>query len=97
MTLDGFVFTVILPLLGVSVVLSVVRLMIGPSLADRVVALDLLSLLAIGIVTAFALAVEQIEFFDIAVVIALVSFMTTIGFARFLEKRSDERRADDAR
>lgn len=95
MTLDGFVFTVILPLLGVSVLLSVVRLMIGPSLADRVVALDLLSLLAIGIVTAYALAVEQTEFFDIAVVIALVSFMTTIAFARFLEKRTEERSGDD--
>ncbi|MBD3222337.1 cation:proton antiporter [bacterium] len=95
MTLDGFVVTVILPLLGVSVVLSVVRLLIGPSLADRVVALDLLSLLGIGIVAAFALAVGQTEFFDIAIVIALVSFMTTIGFARFLEKRSEGRSADD--
>lgn len=95
MTLDLFVFTVILPLLGLSVVLSVVRLLIGPSLADRVVALDLLSLLAIGIITAFALAVEQTEFFDIAIVIALVSFMTTIGFARFLDKRTQARRAHD--
>lgn len=89
MTLEGLVVTVILPLLGVSVVLSVVRLLIGPSLADRVVALDLLSLLGIGIAASFALAVDQTEFFDIAIVTALVSFMTTIGFARFLEKRSD--------
>jgi len=96
MTLDGFVFAVILPLLGVSVVLTVVRLVIGPTLADRVVALELVNLLAIGIITVFALAVEQTEFFDIAVVIALVSFMATVGFARYLEKRSEERSADDA-
>ena len=95
MTLESFVVTVILPLLGVSVLLSVVRLLIGPNLADRVVALDLLSLLGIGIVAAFALAVDQTEFFDIAIVIALVSFMTTIGFARFLERRVDARRSHD--
>ena len=95
MTLESFVVTVILPLLGVSVLLSVVRLLIGPSLADRVVALDLLSLLGIGIVAAFALTVDQTEFFDIAIVIALVSFMTTIGFARFLEQRVDARRSHD--
>jgi len=96
MTLELFVFTVILPLLGLSVLLSVVRLLIGPSLADRVVALDMLSLLAIGIVAAFALAVKQTEFFDIAIVIALVAFMTTIGFARFLEMRVEARRSHDS-
>jgi multicomponent Na+:H+ antiporter subunit F len=96
MTLDAFVFTIILPLLGISVVLTVVRLVIGPTLADRVVALELVNLLAIGIITAFALAVEQTEFFDIAVVIALVSFMATVGFARYLERQSEGGRADDA-
>jgi multicomponent Na+:H+ antiporter subunit F len=96
MTLGGFVFALILPLLGVSVVLTVVRLVIGPSVADRVVALELINLLAIGIITAFALAVEQTEFFDIAVVIALASFMATVGFARYLERRSEEGSTDDA-
>lgn len=96
MTLDAFVFTIILPLLGISVVLTVVRMVKGPSLADRVVALELVNLLAIGIITVFALAVEQTEFFDIAVVIALVSFMATVGFARYIERQSERESTDDS-
>jgi multicomponent Na+:H+ antiporter subunit F len=96
MTLDAFVFTIILPLLGISVVLTVVRMVKGPSLADRVVALELVNLLAIGIITVFALAVDQTEFFDIAVVIALVSFMATVGFARYIERQSERESTDDS-
>jgi multicomponent Na+:H+ antiporter subunit F len=96
MTLDAFVFTIILPLLGISVVLTVVRMVKGPSLADRVVALELVNLLAIGIITVFALAVDQTEFFDIAVVIALVSFMATVGFARYVERQSERESTDDS-
>jgi len=96
MTLDAFVFTIILPLLGISVVLTVVRMVKGPSLADRVVALELVNLLAIGIITVFALVVEQTEFFDIAVVIALVSFMATVGFARYLERQRERESTNDS-
>jgi len=96
MTLDAFVFTIILPLLGISVVLTVVRMVKGPSVADRVVALELVNLLAIGIITVFALAVDQTEFFDIAVVIALVSFMATVGFARYVERQSERESTDDS-
>lgn len=96
MTLDAFVITIILPLLGISVVLTVVRMVKGPSLADRVVALELVNLLAIGIITVFALAVDQTEFFDIAVVIALVSFMATVGFARYVERQSERESTDDS-
>ncbi len=96
MTLDSFVFTVILPVICISVVLTVVRMVKGPSLADRVVALELVNLLAIGIITVLALAFEQTEFFDIAVVIALVSFMATVGFARYLDSRSEDGSTDDS-
>ncbi len=88
MTLEAFAIYVILPILGISLVLTVIRLFLGPSLADRVVALDLMSMLGISLVTVFSLAFSRTVFFDIAIVIALVSFMTTIAFARFLEKRN---------
>lgn len=94
MTLELLATYVIIPLLGVSLILAVIRLYIGPNLADRVVALDLMSMLSIGIVAVFSLAFKRSEFFDVAVVVALLSFMTTIAFARFLERRKQMEKQD---
>lgn len=78
---------VILPVLVLSAALAAVRLFRGPSLPDRVVALDLMSTIGIAIVAVFALAFDRTVFFDIAVVIAMVSFMATVAFAKYMEKR----------
>ncbi|MCX8073695.1 MAG: monovalent cation/H+ antiporter complex subunit F [Candidatus Binatia bacterium] len=77
---------VILPLLSVAVLLTVVRLALGPSFPDRVVALDLLTTIGVGIVTAAALAWQQAALFDVATVLALVSFLATVAFARYVER-----------
>jgi multicomponent Na+:H+ antiporter subunit F len=78
---------VVLPLLGLAVVIVFVRLARGPSLPDRVVALDLLATLAIGIVAAYAITTDQPVLLDVASVLALLAFLGTVAFARYLEKR----------
>lgn len=78
---------VVLPLLGLAVVMVFVRLARGPSLPDRVVALDLLATLAIGIVAAYAITTGQPVLLDVASVLALLAFLGTVAFARYLEKR----------
>jgi len=77
----------ILPVLSVAVVLALVRLVRGPSLPDRVVALDLMTTLGIGVIAAYAVASNQPTFLDVAIVLALVSFLGTIAFAYYVEKR----------
>lgn len=77
---------VVLPVLSVAVLLSVVRLAIGPSLPDRVVALDLITTIGVGIVAAAALAWEQPPLLDVGTVLALVSFLATVAFARYIER-----------
>jgi multicomponent Na+:H+ antiporter subunit F len=77
----------ILPLLSLSILLAFVRLVRGPSLPDRVVALDLLSMLSIGVTAAYAIATNQPAFLDVASVLALISFLGTVAFAFYLEKR----------
>jgi multicomponent Na+:H+ antiporter subunit F len=62
------------------------RLARGPTLPDRVIALDLLALLAVGIAAAYAIDTEQRVFLDVAIVVALISFLVTVAFARYLEK-----------
>ncbi len=73
-------------LLMVGLVLSLARLIRGPDLANRVVAFDLITTVGIGMIAVYAVLTEQPIFLDIAVVLALISFLGTIAFAYYLER-----------
>jgi multicomponent Na+:H+ antiporter subunit F len=87
MSLQDLIVILILPLLSVAILLTFVRLVRGPSLPDRVVALDLLSTLGIGTIAAYAIATDQPVFLDVASILALVTFLGTVAFAFYLEQR----------
>jgi len=76
-----------LSMMAVAIMLAAFRLIRGPSLPDRVVALDLISILAAGITAIYAIASGQAVFLDVATIIALVSFLGTVAFARYVEKQ----------
>jgi len=82
--------TVALALVGVAVLLTLVRLVRGPDLANRVVAVDLLSALGIGIAGAAAVTSDDPVYLDVALVLALITFLGTVGFARYAEQGGDE-------
>ena len=69
------------------IVCTLYRLVVGETLPDRVVALDLLSMLLTALLTLFALAVRNAAYLDAALVLALVSFLATVAFARYVERR----------
>lgn len=73
-------------MLTVGVFLAFSRLVRGPSLPDRVVALDLIATLVMGIIATYAIATGQFVFLDVAIVLALIAFLGTVAFARYLEK-----------
>lgn len=74
-------------MLTVSVVLAFIRLLRGPSLPDRVVAFDLMTSVAVGIMALYSIATKETVFLDVAIVLALISFLGTVAFARYLEQR----------
>jgi len=76
-----------LSMMAVAIMLAAFRLIRGPSLPDRVVALDLISILAAGVTAIYAIASGQAVFLDVATIIALVSFLGTVAFARYVEKQ----------
>ena len=78
---------VALALVGLAMFLTFVRLVRGPTLPDRVVALDLMGVLAVGMLAAAAVAADSPVLLDPAAVLALVGFLGTVAFARYLEKR----------
>lgn len=79
-------------LLGLAV--AFIRLAIGPSLADRVVALDMMTISIIAFCGVYAILVEDPSFLDVAIVLALVGFLATVALARYAERRF-EREADE--
>ncbi|MFQ3622087.1 MAG: monovalent cation/H+ antiporter complex subunit F [Acetobacteraceae bacterium] len=61
------------------------RLVRGPHLPDRIVALDMLALTAIGAACLMVLATGSALYLDFALVMALISFLSTVAFARYVE------------
>lgn len=75
---------------GLSLLMIVWRFLRGPTLADRVVALDTLTSAAMGLIALVAIRSGFSLFVDIAVVLGLVGFLATVAFARFLLARGAE-------
>ncbi|MGM0984440.1 MAG: monovalent cation/H+ antiporter complex subunit F [Pseudomonadota bacterium] len=75
-----------LAVMSLALCLAFVRLFRGPSLPDRVVALELFSSILVGIIGVIAIATDVPSLLDVAIVMALMAFMAAIGFARFLER-----------
>ena len=76
--------------LGVSMVLTVLRLIKGPTLPDRIAAIDLLGVLVVGIIVVTAAATDVRSTLDAAIVIALIGFLGTIGYATYVERGQPE-------
>lgn len=68
--------------------LCLLRLIIGPTLADRVVALDLMAILLVGAFVLFGLEEPRKESLRVATVLALVNFLGTVGFAIYLQRKA---------
>ncbi len=78
-------------MLTAAVFIAFFRMMKGPSLADRIVALDLMSTLSVGIIALYTIYTGEAVFLDAAIILALISFLGTVAFARYLEKRERKR------
>ena len=75
-----------LVIVGSALILCLIRFLAGPSLPDRALALDTFSNLAIVFLGFLAFYFNRFIYLDIALVYAVLSFIGTIVFARFLEK-----------
>jgi multicomponent Na+:H+ antiporter subunit F len=80
-----------LAVLLISMLLALVRLVKGPAAADRIVALDLISILIVAFLATFSVFAEEISFLDVAIGYALVAFLGTVALARFLMRSATQR------
>lgn len=89
MNLYNYLLYFILPVLSLSTILVFIRFLKGPNIADRVISLDLLVTIGIGSIATYSMLTGQGTFLDIAMVVALIGFLTTVAFSYYLEKRKN--------
>lgn len=85
-TILSIVVELSLIMLIIAMILAFVRLLRGPSVPDRVVSLDLIATLAVGIIAVETIALDEPLLLRAAVVLALITFVGTIAFGRSIEK-----------
>jgi multicomponent Na+:H+ antiporter subunit F len=86
-----FVFVLtyfVIPVISISIFLVFIRLLKGPTIEDRVVAFDLLSSIAIGFLSVYAVITFSTAILDVGIIIALIVFLGTVAFAYYLERRT---------
>lgn len=71
-----------------------IRLVLGPTMPDRVVALDAITILAVALAGLFLVASHRSAFIDVAIALALVAFLGTVAFAWFADRRAAQIEAD---
>ena len=92
-TLDAAVTTVALALtvvLALAIAATAFRMIVGPGYADRFIALDMLTGIAVAACGLTAVVTGRREFLDVGLGLALIAFVATIAFAAFLEKKERE-------
>ncbi len=73
-------------LIILSLLLTLIRLFKGPTVADRIVALDAMTIISISLIVLIAHIAQRIIYLDVAIVYGLVSFIGVVVFARYLER-----------
>lgn len=77
---------VALTMLVLAAGMAFVRLLKGPTLPDRVIAIDLIGVLMVCLLVVTAAATAQQAFLDVAMVVALISFVGTVAYSRYIER-----------
>jgi multicomponent Na+:H+ antiporter subunit F len=77
-----------LAMLALGVLLAIGRLVRGPTLSDRVVAVDLIASLAVAMLAVAAVRFQDVSLLQPALVLTLVAFVGTLAFARYVGRRT---------
>jgi multicomponent Na+:H+ antiporter subunit F len=79
--------TIAMAMVIASMVLLFWRVLIGPSLPDRIIAADLFATMALGLIAIYVIKTGESAFLDAGLVLTLVAFLGSVAFAQYLERR----------
>jgi multicomponent Na+:H+ antiporter subunit F len=73
-------------IIGVGIILCIIRMIIGPTAADRAIAMDTATTVAVALLVLLAFVFDRYVYLDVALVYSIISFVGLIAIARSLEK-----------
>ena len=85
-TLSHSALLVVFGMLLLAFVLAFVRIIKGPETADRIVAMDLIASITMAFILSYGVLVKNAVYFDIVMVISLISFIGTVAVSTYLKK-----------
>lgn len=86
MTVEGYLLYVVAPIISIAFIIIIVRFLKGPEMFDRVVAIDLLITSGIGLIAVFSIYYDDEIFLDVATILAVIAFLSTIAFSYYLDQ-----------
>lgn len=79
-------FNIAAVIMLISLVMAMIRLLLGPTTADRAVALDAMTIIALSLIGWIALMSGRVIYLDVALVYGLISFVGVVAIARYVER-----------
>ncbi|MCF6297781.1 MAG: monovalent cation/H+ antiporter complex subunit F [Flavobacteriaceae bacterium] len=67
--------------------LSFIRMIKGPTVSDRIVAMDLIASITMGFILVYSVLINKAMYFDIVIIISLVSFIGTVAISTYLKQK----------
>ncbi|GAA0332282.1 Na(+)/H(+) antiporter subunit F1 [Oceanobacillus sp. FSL W7-1293] len=78
--------TIALTFYGISICISVIRIIIGPSLPDRIVALDMVGVTLVSSIAIISVMMTTTAFLEVILILAILAFISTIAFSKYIER-----------
>lgn len=81
-----FMLVASLVLFGIAIVITFVRIILGPSFSDRVIAMDVIAVNLISAIAIISILFQTKAFLEVILVLGILSFISTIAFSKFIER-----------
>lgn len=80
------ILTISLILFGIAIAITLVRILLGPSFSDRVIAMDVIGVNLLSAMAILSILYETKAFLDVILILGILAFISTIAFSRFMER-----------
>jgi len=80
------ILTISLILFGIAIAITLVRILLGPSFSDRVIAMDVIGVNLLSAMAILSILYQTKAFLDVILILGILAFISTIAFSRFMER-----------
>lgn len=80
------ILAISLTLFGIAIVITFIRILIGPTFPDRVIAMDVIGVNLISAIAIVSILFKTRAFLDVILVLGILAFISTISFSKFIER-----------